>query len=528
MSAHTIAPPPAHGRRHGPPRRAVFGVLTILLLLGAWWLYDNWPRLPAGVLIASGTIEADEVALAAELSGQLLSVEVREGQSVTAGQKLATLDTALLQAQQRQAQAAVEVARANAALVEAGSREEDQRQLQAVLQQAAATRDGATVAWENAKSVLASPQDLNARVAVARPQVAAAQARLDQLRAGATEQDRAAAKAALAIAQARFDQAVKGMTPEQLAVLEQQLKIARNQEYLAQQNAQELSYRTDTGTSHSVQTPLFSKGIGDAQMGIAYENTKLVEAQLASAKSPPTTEQLAQLQGAVDQAAAQLAKLEQGATPEQLRAAEADVATAQANLDSLLEMQQGSQSLRAQADASYAQYQTAEAAVAAAQARLDAAKNGATKPQLAVARAQVSQAEAALGVLEAQLAKATIMAPAAGVVLKKLINPGEQVAPGGRLLQIANLDEVHLVVYIAETRYGKLALGQQVEVTVDSFPGRTFAGKVIQVADQAEYTPRNVQSSRERANTVFAIKIALPNPDHALKPGMPADARLKL
>jgi HlyD family secretion protein len=525
VSADTIAPPPAHGRRHGPPRQA-FVALAVLLLLGAWWLYDNWQTLPGTPLVASGTIEADEVALAAEIAGQVLSVEASEGQALTAGQKLATLDTTLLQAQRGQAQAAVEVARANAAVVEAGSREEDVRQLQAALQQATAARDGAKVAWENAKAVLASPQDLNAKVAVARPQLAAAQARLAQLRAGATEQDHAAAQAALAVAQARREQVVKGLTPEQLAVLEQQLKIAKNQEYLAQQNAQELSYRTDTGTSHSVQTPLFSKGIGDAQMGIAYENTKLLEAQIASATAPPTAELLAQLQGAIDQAAAQVAKLEAGATPEQLQAAAADVATAQANLDSLLEMQKGSQSLKVQVDAAYAQYQTAEAAVAAAQARLDAAKNGATKPQLAVARAQVSQAEAALGVLEAQLAKSVVKAPTAGVVLTKLVNPGEQVAPGGRLFQIANLDEVHLVVYLAETRYGTVALGQEVAITVDSFPGRTFTGKVIQVADQAEYTPRNVQSSRERANTVFAIKIALPNADHALKPGMPADARL--
>ncbi len=528
MSADTVAPTPPTGRHaFRPPRRALIPLL-LLLALGGWWLWDNWPRSPTGYLAASGTIEADEVALAAEISGQVLSVGVGEGQQVAAGQPLATIDTTLLQAQLRQAQAAVAVARANAALVAAGSREEDIRQLSAALRQSTAARDGARVAWENAKAILANPQDLNAKVAVARPQLTAAQARLDQLRAGATTQDLAAAQASLAIAQGKLDQVVKGLTPEQQAVLDRQLKIAKNQEYLAQQNAQEMSFRTNEGTSHSVQVPLFSKGISAAQMGIAYETTKLVEAQIASAEAPPTPEQLAQLQGAVDVANAQLAKLAVGATPEQLWAAEADVAVAQANLNSLLEMQNGSQSLKVQMDAAYAQYQTAEAAVTAAQARLDAAKNGATPSQLAVAQAQVSQAEAAQGVLEAQLAKATIKAPVAGVVLNKLVNPGEQVAPGGRVLQLANLDEVHLVVYVPETQYGQVKLGDEVQVTVDSFPGRTFTGKVVQVADQAEFTPRNVQSSRERANTVFAIKVALPNPDHALKPGMPADARLQL
>jgi multidrug resistance efflux pump len=93
-------------------------------------------------------------------------------------------------------------------------------------------------------------------------------------------------------------------------------------------------------------------------------------------------------------------------------------------------------------------------------------------------------------------------------------------------MTVANLDEVRLTVYIPENRYGRIQLGQSVSVEVDSFPGKAFQGEVTYLASQAEFTPRNVQTKEERVNTVFAVKILIPNPDHDLKPGMPADATI--
>ena len=98
--------------------------------------------------------------------------------------------------------------------------------------------------------------------------------------------------------------------------------------------------------------------------------------------------------------------------------------------------------------------------------------------------------------------------------------------PGKTLLSLANLDAVDLTIYVPETEVGQVALDQQVAVTVDSFPGQTFMGHVIFISDQAEFTPKNIQTKEERVNTVFAVKVRIPNPDHKLKPGMPADATL--
>jgi HlyD family secretion protein len=93
-------------------------------------------------------------------------------------------------------------------------------------------------------------------------------------------------------------------------------------------------------------------------------------------------------------------------------------------------------------------------------------------------------------------------------------------------MTVANLDEVKLTVYIPENRYGRIRLGQRVTAEVDSFPGKTYEGEVIYISSEAEFTPRNVQTKEERVNTVFAVKILIPNPEHELKPGMPADATI--
>jgi HlyD family secretion protein len=79
-------------------------------------------------------------------------------------------------------------------------------------------------------------------------------------------------------------------------------------------------------------------------------------------------------------------------------------------------------------------------------------------------------------------------------------------------------------VYVPESRLGQVEIGQEVAVSVDSFPERTFTGAVVAIADEAEFTPRNVQTQEERVNMVFAVDVRIPNPDHALKPGLPADA----
>ena len=193
-------------------------------------------------------------------------------------------------------------------------------------------------------------------------------------------------------------------------------------------------------------------------------------------------------------------------------------------LSHLLAQRDDPQQWQAQVDAAEAQFRSAEAAVPAAQAALLAVQEGASQEQIAQAEAGLVQAQAALQALLVRQNKLLLRAPRAGLVVACPLHPGELARPGSTLLEIADLDKVTLTVYVPENRLGEVRVGQDVQVSVDSFPGRVFGGRVTRIADKAEFTPRNVATQQERVQIVFGVEITLANPDHALKPGMPADA----
>lgn len=143
--------------------------------------------------------------------------------------------------------------------------------------------------------------------------------------------------------------------------------------------------------------------------------------------------------------------------------------------------------------------------------------------QLDNARSNFEAAQASLTLAKNQLGYTTITSPLKGVILSKAIEIGELVVPGSPIVTMANLDEVKLMLYVGETIVGKLKLGGEVKVTVDSFPGKVFLGHVSYISDKEEFTPKPIQTQEERTTYVYRIKVIIPNPDHDLKPGMPAD-----
>ncbi len=121
-----------------------------------------------------------------------------------------------------------------------------------------------------------------------------------------------------------------------------------------------------------------------------------------------------------------------------------------------------------------------------------------------------------------------IRTPIDGMVLVRASEPGEVATAGGTMLVVGDLSSLTLTVYVPETNYGEVYLGQELPVTVDSFPGEVFTGTVTHIADEAEFTPRSAQSVQSRRNTVYAIRLTILNPTLALKPGMPADVTIKM
>ncbi|MBI2553025.1 MAG: efflux RND transporter periplasmic adaptor subunit [Candidatus Rokubacteria bacterium] len=138
------------------------------------------------------------------------------------------------------------------------------------------------------------------------------------------------------------------------------------------------------------------------------------------------------------------------------------------------------------------------------------------------------QARAALDLAGSRLRETTIVSPINGVCLRKNLEVGEMANPGVSILTLVDPTDIWLRAYVPETDIGRIKIGMAARITIDAFKDRTFTGKITEIASEAEFTPKNVQTKKERVNLVFRIKIALDNPEGLLKPGMPADADILL
>ena len=147
--------------------------------------------------------------------------------------------------------------------------------------------------------------------------------------------------------------------------------------------------------------------------------------------------------------------------------------------------------------------------------------------QYDMAASAVDVASAALETAKIQLENTTIKAPLSGVILVKAIEPGELATIASPIATMADLSSVDLTVYLPEKDIGKVKLGEEVSIAVDSYPDEKFTGKIKYISEKAEFTPKAIQTKEERVTQVFAIKIKISNPEMKLKPGMPADAEFK-
>jgi HlyD family secretion protein len=170
----------------------------------------------------------------------------------------------------------------------------------------------------------------------------------------------------------------------------------------------------------------------------------------------------------------------------------------------------------------------ARAQLKAARDHLDLLLAGPRPWQVEAARGQVTQARAALDLAGSRLREATIVSPINGVVLRKNLEAGEMANPGVSILTLVDPTDLWLRAYVPETDIGRITVGMAARITIDAYKDRTFTGKITEIASEAEFTPKNVQTKKERVNLVFRIKIAVDNPEGLLKPGMPADADILL
>jgi multidrug resistance efflux pump len=446
-----------------PKNKRVLIPIIVIVVVSAvgliWYFGQGSSSLAGGSVQASGTVEAVEVAIASEMSGRVLEVLAEKGAAVQAGEPLLRLDDTLLQSQRQLAVTGRESAKANLVTSQSGL-----EVAQAALQ---AAETGLQIAQSNSEAELLVAQqsldNLNENATVAR-----------------TEAQRVVAAANQAVRDATY-QLDNYTVPSNQANMTATEAIVEMKKLLDVARAAFEPYRNEDSGNNTRED--LKDALDEAQSDydsavhrLQYEaNLEQAQARLAKAQQD-------------------LAKVQNGPNPDDVAALEARIAAIKVAPDQ-------------------------------ARAAVDQAKVGITQAQAKLEQAQtaVDQAQAQLDLVDTQIKKMVIYAPTSGIVLSRGVEPGEVIQAGAAVLTLAQLDRPTITVYVPEDRYGQIKLGDQATVTLDSFPGRTFLAKVRYIANQAEFTPRNVQTSEGRRTTVFAIELAIDNPKGELKPGMPAD-----
>jgi HlyD family secretion protein len=245
---------------------------------------------------------------------------------------------------------------------------------------------------------------------------------------------------------------------------------------------------------------------------------------------PDLKAQLLRDEAALEKSKAQLRELENGSRSQELLEAEAAVQSAaavyekaQKDYDRYASLYDGGAVSAQQLDTVRSANEVAYRSLQTAQAKLSLAQEGNRSETIEAQRLEVERNNAILEATRTEDADTVVYCPADGLILTKNFEDGEYVAAGSPVATLGEMDDCWVKVYVASDQLGLIAVGQTVAVQVDSFPGRTFAGKIKEISQNAEYTPRQSITKRERANMVFAVKVKLDNSEGIFKPGMPAD-----
>jgi HlyD family secretion protein len=469
-----------------PPLPAI---ILVILVLAAGIYYGVRMLNPDGdgTLSASGTIEATTVNISPEMAGKVKEVFAGEGQAVKSGEPLLALDDSLLTAQQTVAQSAVESAR-SALLTAQRSYDMAQAQYDATLSTARSQEGSQRLAdWASeAPGRFDQPLWYFSRA----EQITTAQSQIDAARLGLQQ------------AQSDYEAVVQKLDNADFLAAEQRLSDAR-MSYLRAKTVRDRAQMTGGKVSPEdidIKLSPFIPSAYRAKIAIAKDLSGDSEVVTAARDNLDAAE--AELEQAQD-AYIELLGTE---AAQEVKEARATVSVAQESydvaMDTLSKLQTGEYSPQ----------------VTIAAAALEQAKAG-----LEQANKAVQQAEANVSLLDTQIEKLKVYSPQEGVILTRNVEPGEFVQPGATAFAMANLNDMTITVYVPEDRYGQIKLGQQASVTVDSYPGESFSAEVIHIADQAEFTPRNVQTVEGRSATVYAIKLKVADDQGKLKIGMPAD-----
>lgn len=289
-----------------------------------------------------------------------------------------------------------------------------------------------------------------------------------------------------------------------------------------------------SGTIEAIDVVISSKVAGQIKDVLVKEGDKVKKDDILIILDHETFDiQLRQAQANIDQAEAQLRLLQAGARKEDVKLAEEQVRLSKINLDqaktdkdrfeklyetNTITLKQF-EDVKTRYDQTLNQYNSSRE-------NLSKVKNIIRPEEIESARANLKRNQVSLELIQKNIDDGTIKSPVDGIVSKKFVEAGEYIIPGGSVMKISDLSTVNLYIYVTEQELGKVKLGQKAEVMIDAYKDKIYAGDVIFISPEAEFTPKNIQTQEERTKLVFAIKIQIPNNSFDLKSGMPADAKL--
>lgn len=481
---------------------------------------------------ASGTIEAEEVDVSAQTTGQIVSLRVQEGDAVQKGQVIAEIDHAKLDIQLRQAQANVASAKARLAQAQLIA-QLTPTQTQTQLQQARALLEASSSRLSQARTGAELQQTAtDTHIQQAEAALEGAKARLNQaqelyaLQRALSKSQVEGAEATLKVALTRLSLAEKGAREQEIKVVENSVAQAKANLDNAKLNWERMQNLHTEGVISQQQFDLarLQFDVSQSQYRAAQEQLSLIQAGTREEDKEAAGAQVAQAQAAL-----QLAKdalIQNDIKAKDVEAAQTAVQQAEAALG--LAKANALQNKLRQEDVVAAQASVEQAKASLEFAEANTVQSQIQNQNVLLAETQVQSAQDAVELLQTQINDATITAPTAGIITTRVVEMGEFVSPGMPIVTITHLEVVHLTIYVPETKLGKVKLGQDAQVSVDTFPGRIFTGKVTYISPEAEFTPKNIQTQEERVKLVYGVKIELENPEKTLKVGMPADAVLKI
>ena len=285
------------------------------------------------------------------------------------------------------------------------------------------------------------------------------------------------------------------------------------------------------------------------------------ESELAELRAGSRLEEIDESRAALEKAQSDLDELLAGSRPEEIAASEATVELARANMENLkvemnrykklfdeevvsaekydkartdykmalAQVKQTEEMLHlAQKGPRKEDIEQARAALKGAREKFKLVKKGPRAEKIDQASAKLAKAKASLSLAKTKLSYGEVFSPLTGVVISENIEAGEYVVPGTPIVTVGDLVNVWVRGYVDEEDLGRVKVGLDAQVTADTYPEKVYEGVVSFISSKAEFTPKSVQTQKERVKLVYRIKVDIRNPNMELKPGMPVDVNIFL